>query len=307
MTFLSVFCYFCVAAFAVSVITRFVKLARLPQHLRWELYPVAHEPGDKASYGGSILEEPEWWTKPRQTSKIGELKVMVPEILFLAGVKEHNKSQWKLSFPFHFGLYLLIGATMLLVVGGIFGARAPGGFFGTLIPILAYAGFGLGLFGAIGLLTRRLNDEEYREYSLPVDFFNLTFFIVAFGVAVVAQLAGDSDFLRMRGFFAGLFTGSDYSLWFLQNVQVVLLALLMTYIPLTHMSHFFTKYFMYHDIRWSDEPLTAGGKIERKVGRALELKPTWDAPHIRAGDGSRNWVEVATSSAKPDEEGGGES
>jgi len=305
MSLLYLLCYLCVAAFVVTVATRFLRIARLPVHLRWELYPVAHEPGAKAKYGGSILEEPEWWTKPRTWSKLGELKVMVPEILFLQGVREHNRAHWARSFPFHFGLYLLIGATVLLLAGGIFGATAPGGFFGTLIPVFAYAGLGLALVGSLALLQRRLGDEEYRDYSTPADYVNLIFFLAALGVSLAAQLAGDADFLRMRGFFAGLFTWSEHSLTSLQSVQVALMALLMAYVPMTHMSHFFTKYFMYHDIRWADEPMKAGGKLERRVGRALEMKPTWDAPHIRAGDGTKTWVDVATSSGLEEEDEGG--
>ena len=72
MSLLYIFCYACVAVFFTCVVMRFLKLARLPVHVRWELYPVAHEPGAKAKYGGSILEEPEWWTKPRKTSKLKE-------------------------------------------------------------------------------------------------------------------------------------------------------------------------------------------------------------------------------------------
>ena len=113
---LLVVAYASVAVFVVSVVQRFLALQRLPLHLRWELYPVAHEKG-RASYGGSYLEESDWWTKPRESSKLGELKVMVPEILLLAGVWEHNRGQWLRSFPFHFGIYMLAGLIFLLVVG----------------------------------------------------------------------------------------------------------------------------------------------------------------------------------------------
>ena len=40
-------------------------------HVRWELYPVPHE-AQKAHYGGSYLEESEWWKKPREVSLLGE-------------------------------------------------------------------------------------------------------------------------------------------------------------------------------------------------------------------------------------------
>ena len=90
--------YGAVAVFLTAVVHRAVKISRLPLHLRWELYPVAHE-GRRARYGGSYLEEPDWWTKPREVSLAGELKVMIPEILLLAGVWEHNRPQWLRSFP----------------------------------------------------------------------------------------------------------------------------------------------------------------------------------------------------------------
>ncbi len=120
MGIVSIITYLCVVVFVVSVVTRFVKLSTLPVHLRWEVYPVPHEKG-KGHYGGSYLEEYEWWTKKRETSKLAELKVMIPEIILLAGVWEHNKKHWFRTFPFHFGLYLLGGLIALLAVGGVAG------------------------------------------------------------------------------------------------------------------------------------------------------------------------------------------
>ena len=75
----------------------------------------------------------------------------------------------------------------------------------------------------------------------------------------------------------------------------------MAYIPLTHMSHFFTKWFTYHHIRWSDEPNLPGGKIERQVTEALQYPVSWAAPHIR-GDGKKNWVDVATAGVEEGQE-----
>ena len=254
MSVLSLLCYLCLAVFLAAVVVRALKLLRLPLHLRWELYPVAHEKG-RAHYGGSYLEDLEWWTKPRASSKLGELKVMAPEILFLEGVRHHNLSQWWRTWPFHFGLYLLIGATVLCFVGGILGIQGPGGFFGTLIPIFGYAGLGLSLLGAIALLVRRLSEAAYREYSRVADFFNLGFFTVALALALVAHLGADPGFLRIRAFFGGLVSFQPVEVPPIQAVAIALFAILTAYVPLTHMSHFFTKYFMYHDIRWSDEPL----------------------------------------------------
>ena len=66
------------------------------------------------------------------------------------------------------------------------------------------------------------------------------------------------------------------------------------YLPFTHMTHFFTKYFTYHKIRWEDEPNVPGGVIAEKVGTYLNMPITWAAPHIGA-DGIKNWIAVATS------------
>ncbi len=56
---------------------------------------------------------------------MGELKVMVPEILFLVALREHNQKLWTWSFPFHFGLYLVGFTTALMMVSGVLSAVHP--------------------------------------------------------------------------------------------------------------------------------------------------------------------------------------
>ena len=101
--------YALLAIFAVAFVLRALRLARLPIHLRWELAPVPHEKG-KGHYGGSYLEEPMWWSKPLEKDKVAEGVYMFKEILFLKALFEHKRGMWYFSFPFHFGLYLLIAA-----------------------------------------------------------------------------------------------------------------------------------------------------------------------------------------------------
>ena len=298
--------YGAAAVFLTAVVYRAVRIARLPIHLRWELYPVAHEKG-RSSYGGSYLEEPDWWTKPRHSSRLGELKVMIPEILLLAGVREHNRAHWLRSFPFHFGLYLLAGLIGLLLVGGIATATgvsvsSDGDLLARMLYhvtyVVGYAGLALGLIGAGALLARRSFNRDYREYTKAADYFNLAFFIATLAVALVAHAVADPSFTTLRSFCTRLVTFDVASgkalLTGLTVVEIVLGCLLLAYIPLTHMSHFFTKWFMYHDIRWNDEPNFVGGKIERQITKALQYPVSWSAPHIR-GDGKKNWADVATS------------
>jgi nitrate reductase gamma subunit len=297
--------YLGVAVFLVAVIARFAMWARMPMHVRWELYPVAHE-GKRARHGGSYLEEPEWWTHKREVSKISEAKSMAAEIVFLVAVKEHNPRLWTRTFPFHFGLYLIVGCTAALVLSGILAAVAPGaltGAFGTVLGYaiigLGYAGMVLGLVGSLGLLARRLGDPEIKDYTTGADIFNLLFFIVAFGCALVTAVVVDPDFTVVGGFVANLltlnfkaFAGSGIEVA-LPMATVVLLSLLLAYIPLTHMSHFVGKYFAYHDIRWNDTPNLAGGPEEGKIQEVLSQPVSWAAPHIK-GDGKKTWVDVAT-------------
>jgi nitrate reductase gamma subunit len=306
--------YVGILVFAVAVIGRFIMFAKLPMHLRWELYPVAHE-GKKSSYGGSYMEDFEWWKKPREKSTTGELKVMIPEILFLVALKEHNRKMWTRSFPFHFGLYLIIASTMFMLLASILSAIWPalgGGGFDTVLQygaaVCGVIGMGLGIFGAIGLLVRRLTARDLKSFTSPADLFNLVFFIVAFGVAFLHFATVDRDFLRVSSFVDNLVSFNlaappiDGGETALLAISVVLLSLLLAYIPLTHMSHFVGKYFAYHAVRWNDEPNLPGSKSEGKVGDLLSQNLTWAAPHIQGEQGKKTWGEAATENPAATEE-----
>jgi nitrate reductase gamma subunit len=295
----SVIVYVAIVIFVAAVLKRIVAYKRNPQHLRWELYPVAHEGGGRAAYGGGYLEEVDWWQKPRDTSRIGELSVMIPEMLFLKALWEHNRPLWLVSFPFHFGLYLIFGLIGLIVFGAcaqLAGLPADSGLLRLVTGFSAILGpvaFGLSLLGGLGLLLRRLGDTGLRNYAAPEHFFNLILFIVTLSVALITWATVDPTFEMARSFVAGLISFNlaqvDSSLFLL---QVVLGAATMVYIPFTHMSHFFMKYFMYHDIRWEDKPNINAPEIDEKLGQVLGFAPTWSAPHIDT-PGKTTWAEIA--------------
>jgi nitrate reductase gamma subunit len=301
MFVLSLVPYLAVAVFVAAVVVRWIKIARMPVHLRWELYPVAHE--QNRAYGGSFFERLEWWKHHPKPSRLGAVKVMVPEIFLLTGVRRHNRSLWLCSGPFHFGLYWLAGFIGLLLVGAIAeGLGAPveastGGLAAVLSPLTIIAGvvgfIQLGA-GSAGLLLRRLGSPTLRAYSTAADILNLLAF---FSVAVLGLLAfglADSDFSILRGFVRGLFTLQPPSeMPALVAAEIVLGSVLLAYIPLTHMSHFFTKWFLYHSVRWDVEVNRVGSRLEAAIGRQLGYRVRWGAPHIR-GDGKKTWVDVAT-------------
>jgi nitrate reductase gamma subunit len=302
--------YLGLVVFIVAVSKRILAYKRNPMHLRWELYPVAHEGGGRASYGGSYLEEVGWWEKPRETSRIGELSVMIPEMLFLKALWEHNRGLWLVSFPFHFGLYLTFGLVALLVIGAgaqLAGMSADSGLLALVVgvsTILGPVAFVLTLLGGLGLLVLRLSDADLRNYASPEHRFNLVLFLATMGVAMLTWAFVDTSFEMARGFIAGLITFNlkelNSSLFLL---QVVLAVLTMAYIPFTHMSHFFMKYFLYHDIRWEDKPNVNAPEIDEQLGQELGFVPTWSASHI-AIPGKKTWADIATfnPAAEPQEE-----
>lgn len=294
--------YLAVAAFGAAVVIRWLKIARMPVHLRWELYPIAHEAN--APHGGPFVEH-----APSGTSRLGDLKVMLAEILLLRGVHAHNRSLWLRSYPFHFGLYLLATFIGLLALGAMVealgirvaaDASGPGLLLCLATTIAGLAGLFLMGLGALALLLHRLCDPALRGHSAIADFFNLIAFFIAAVMAILAFAISDREFSFLRGFMrASLTLRPVHDLPALVIAEVLVGCALFAYIPLTHMSHFFTKWFMYHDVRWNNEVNRVGSSLEATIARQLGLKVRWSASHIR-GDGKKTWAEVATEEvAKP--------
>jgi nitrate reductase gamma subunit len=291
-----------VAVFAVATAVRAVGYARAPLHLRWELYPVPHEAPERAAHGGSYFEQVDWWTHHESFNLAGELKAMFTEMLFLQALREFNFKMWLRSFPFHFGLYLLIATVALVFGSAVVTIVAPAimaGGLGSLFS-LAYSttggvGLVLTLVGAAGLLQRRLTDEDLRPYTCGADLFNLAAFLVVLGLLAAGYLLRPADAPSVRAIAIGLLTW-DTSLQVpaLMSAALVLSALLAAYIPFTHMSHFVGKYFTYHAVRWDDAANRRGSAIERRLAEYLTYRPTWAAPHVTA-DGVRTWADVATT------------
>lgn len=294
--------YASLLVFITACVTRAVQYARAPLHLRWELYPVPHEDPLRVKHGGSFFEEPDWWSKPRNFNLWGELKFMIPEMLFLKGLYEFNRKLWYRSFPFHFGLYLLVGTLVLLAVGAMVSVFAPVAMSGPagsglrwLCTFTGTTGLILALLGSLGLLTRRLTDEGLKIYTTRGDIFNLVFFIVALGTLSAGYILRPFSAPGMLALSKGLLTfDAGVKIPGLFASGLILAGLLVAYIPLTHMSHFIAKYFTYHSVRWDDAPNLRGGKIEARMAEYLAFRPTWSAVHIGA-DGRKTWAQIAAS------------
>lgn len=299
MAILFVLPYLSALIFAVAVGLRWVKFARMPLNLRWELHPLAHERG--APRGGFVVKHA--GQSQTRLRRLGKLTVMMPEIFLLEGVRDHNRSLWLRSYPFHLGLYLSGGFAGLLITGALAeagGVRvAPGaaglaGALATATAMVGATGFVLLGAGSLGLLARRLRDPVLRESSAWGDFINLGLFLAqaTLGLLAFARVDGNCGFLR--GFLCAVvsFQRPPGVPWPVA-AEIVMGCALVAYVPLTHMSHFFTKWFLYHHVRWDDRPNRAGSTIEATLRRQLGYKVDWNGPHIRGG-GQKTWVDVAT-------------
>ncbi len=294
--------YLAIVVFVLGVARRAAKYASAPMHLRWEIYPVPHEVD--RDYGGSYMEEPDWWTKPRESSLIGELKFMIPEMVFLVALWHHNRKVWYVSYPFHGGIYVSIGFIALLVVGAIVQALGTPVVAGAdaLVAGLYYLTLITGIVGMVsvtvgclGLLSMRLGNEDMRRYSAPADYFNLIFILLIALSGLFSWLFIDPSFSALRSFVQGLLTfNPPATMPAALAVPVVLLTLFMMYMPFTHMTHFIGKWFTYHTVRWDDTPNIPGvadPAYDARLGTLLGKEVGWSAPHVGKG---RTWLDVAT-------------
>ncbi len=313
MTVITYFIGYIAIAFCVFIAaTKAKHFMSHPIHIRWELYPVPHE-GERAAWGGSYLEETDWWKKDRTHSLLGMAKGLAEEMLLLHLTYVHNRDLWLRTYPFHGGLYLVFGAFFLTVFGCILGWMGimEGsfvsliGFFANLCSIVGLIAVAVGSFL---LLQRRLTNASLKMYSTPEHYFNLLIFGVWAVLSIIgfmaAVSAGSSLFEQNRFFFMHFFT-LDFTVAmptkgfaFLKIYTFALIA----FVPVTHMAHFFMKYFTWHSIRWDDTPTLDDKTINEKIGQSLGMKPTWSAGHIK-GDGEKTWADIATTNpmAKPAE------
>jgi len=299
--------YVAFAIFLVVLLAKAKKWASMPLHLRWELYPVPHEP--EHHYGGSYMEYVEWWKRPRKTTLAGELKELLMEMLFIKRVFEYKRPLWLTTYPFHAGIYLILAWFALLFVGGLTEAYARidipsehpwAMLIYYLILITGGLGIILGTLGCLGVLLYRLSDYDLRKYTAGVEYLNLVFILVVYVLGAIAWLTFDRDFSIARAYMTSLVSFGSIAAPELSNVtlaHVVLLELLFIYIPFTKMSHFVGKYFTFHKVLWDDEPNFRGSEIEKRVREVLGYRISWDSPHITPG---RTWAEEALKPTKLD-------
>jgi nitrate reductase gamma subunit len=245
---------------------RILRMAAMPVHVRWELYPV-----------------PE--------GAIKRARIMMSEVLLLKGVYEHHRSLWLWSWLFHTALYLLIGVVGLSFIASLsMHARDA---FTSGIAVLSVITFGFGTVGTTALILMRLLNARLRAFASFAAIFNLALLLAIFlsGMAYVfTHPAFAYVMVAQSGSLLGL--NPAPSLDPIAAAHLGLMAFFIAYFPFTQMAHGMMKYFMYHSVRWDDRPTEQIPKHAEEMKRYLAFPVSWSAPHIR--DGKANWAEVVS-------------
>jgi nitrate reductase gamma subunit len=299
MGILEILTYAAGLVFIVAFAAKIIKYLTMPMHVRWELYPIPHE---GKPYGGSFYEEVDHWTKERHKDHFAQYKFMVPEILLIRALYEHNKPLWYWSFPFHLGLYLGIGGLAFMVIGGflqIFGSRpetsALASFVNSLTILLAVSGYVAGAIGSLGLLIKRATTSELSDSSAGLDYINLLWLGAIFVTGFLVWLQ-DPSFASSRNYLTGILTFSSQSagLSVIHVLNLLLFLGFIAYFPFTHMTHMVSKYFMWDKVKWDDSPNVGDPATDAKIKEYLGYPVSWSAPHVESY-GKKSWAEVATS------------
>ena len=303
--------YGSVVVLIAGILFKAIKIAKMPMHLRWELYPVPHQKG-KVLYGGSYFEELNWWTRPPEKSLIGELKEMAREIFYIKSLFHNNRSLWLFSFPFHIGLYFSVCFIGLLIVSAVLRLVIATGSPGlpilieqaihALIYIFGILGITLGGIGALGLLILRIFKSELRNYSTRADYFNLLLILALFVSCFVSWYSLERSFEIYRVLADDLIAFRPISgVPAAVALNLIISAVFIVYLPFTHMTHFIGKYFTFHKVRWQDDPNVSGSKVEKGVTEMLGNTLSWSGTHIKSG---ASWAEAASGETGSSEEDG---
>lgn len=292
-------------AFIVTMYTiKLVKIAKMPVHLRWELYPVIHE--KERTYGGSYYEDLDWWKRHRQKGRMRGILFLLKENFCLGEYFHRKRGYWLVLLPWHISFILIIIFHMFCFLGalatglGLPVSAESSGIWGRAIyyPIIltGVTSFITGSFGSVGMIIKRLTDEDLRIYSSPQNYFNYLFTLVVFLSGLCAWYFVDPTLSDYRKFWIGLITWRPINVEIVAAIHIVAFALFLIYLPFTRSIHYITKFFAYLWIRWDDQPNWAGSKIETKVQEHLNRRVSWSAPHIQSGE---KWAEVVSKVGNP--------
>jgi nitrate reductase gamma subunit len=283
----------------VAYAYKVIKIARMPLHLRWELYPIPHEKG--YDHGGSYFEEFEWWNKPQEKSSLKSVLYMLKEYFLFKGYFQKKRSYWLSLYPWHVGFYLIVLFHILtfftavaIVAGNIDISAASTSGLGVglyyVVLVVAVSSFILGSIGSIGMLITRLTNRGLKDYASPMNYFNYIFFLVVFLSGLFSWALFDPTLSAYREFWASLITFNYTHVEAATYVHIILFSLFLIYLPFTRSTHYITILFAYFGVLWGDKPNRRGGEMEKDITELLGKPVHWSAPHIQTG---KKWSDIA--------------
>jgi nitrate reductase gamma subunit len=287
-----------VVIFLVVAIRRVIKINAMPMGLRWEVYPVPHEAPEKRDYGGSYMEDTDWAKKHKARSFKEELvEFLLPEaieigteILTMKKVRANNRyGIWIFSVFLHWGIYLFVGWTLLLIIASLTGSAVL-----TSISIVVGAiACVLGMIGAVGLIVRRATSPDLGPYTAPVDYFNLIFLGAIFLFGLLSLLI-DPALVGHRAYFKGVVLFAPSAVPWAVSLTFLLFWAFVIYMPFSKLLHYVIKYFLYHQGLWDDGFTVKGSAADRRIVEQLGYSVKWQAPHMVSG---KTWLEEAQTTA----------
>ncbi|MFC1962889.1 hypothetical protein ACFLWB_02700 [Chloroflexota bacterium] len=287
----------------IAYVVKIRKYFLMPQNLRWEIYPVATVSGQKAKYGGSDFEEPEFWTKPIHKNQARGIWELAKKYLTMWEYFRRVRAYWFALYPWHIAFYLIIlfhgcallGAILMKTAGleiASTSANAGGQIVYYATIVIALGSFILGTIGSIGMLIKRLADSALRDYASPQNYLNYVFFLAVFVSGLASYAVADSTFAGYREFWVGLISLKGVAVQPAEYVHIMLFSAFLIYLPFTRSTHYITILLAFFKIRWNDEPNFGSPEADEKLAGVLSSKVSWAAPHIQTG---QSWGEVVTN------------
>jgi len=287
---------FIIIAYAYKIL----KIAKMPIHLRWELYPVPHEKGYK--HGGSYYEELEWWNKPQEKKSLRGAFYLLKQYFLFSGYFNKKRGYWLSLYPWHIGFYLIVFFHVLTFFGALVIATTDVAITSTsasgvgigiyyITLVVAVGSFILGSFGSIGMLIERLAKKELKDYASPANYFNYIFFLIVFLSGLFAWIFYDPTLAAYREFWVSLITLKYTAVEPETYVHVMLFSLFLIYLPFTRSTHYITILFAYFGVNWGDKPNLRGSEIEKGIIEVLDKPVSWSAPHIKS---LKKWSDIAS-------------
>ncbi len=268
---------FCIIASAIKV----ARCASAPMHLHWELYRE-----------GSVYELIDWQGKP-QASLAEKLKSIVLDVLSLKGFYQRDKGFWFFLYLFHLGIYLLILWHVWLFAGSVTLDIEKASTFGRIWGHYATT---LAFVGGIGVLVKRITNQESRPYYPPIHYVKWIFILITLlGGFYAVDVYFDGKVPELLRYVRTQVTFQDFERKLHPSAatasHVLFASVFLIYFPFSHLMKLFFRF--YHQLRWDEVPNVKGGPVETEVKTLLALPVTWSAPHIGSG---KSWGEVASES-----------